>query len=63
MLGVGMFGMQELIVVLLICLLIFGAARLPEIGRSLGKAIREFKKVGKELDDDEVPTEGRREGD
>jgi sec-independent protein translocase protein TatA len=37
-------GIQELLVILLICLLIFGANKLPEIGRSLGKAIREFKK-------------------
>lgn len=41
-------GMQELIVILLIALLIFGAARLPEIGRALGKSISEFKKSMKE---------------
>ena len=45
-------GIQELIVILLICLLLFGAAKLPEIGRSLGKAIREFKKAAKELRND-----------
>ena len=37
-------GMQELLVILLICLLVFGASKLPEIGRSLGKTIGEFKK-------------------
>lgn len=37
-------GMQELLVILLICLLIFGANKLPEIGRSLAKTISEFKK-------------------
>ena len=37
-------GMQELVVILLICLLVFGASKLPEIGRSLGKTIGEFKK-------------------
>lgn len=37
-------GMPELILILVICLLIFGAAKLPEIGRNLGKAIGEFKK-------------------
>ncbi len=37
-------GMPELILILLICLLVFGAAKLPEIGRNLGKAISEFKK-------------------
>lgn len=38
------FGIWELLLVLLIVLLIFGAARLPQIGESLGKAIRGFRK-------------------
>lgn len=38
------FGIWELLLVLLIALLIFGAARLPQIGESLGKAIRDFRK-------------------
>ncbi len=37
-------GMQELLIILLICLLVFGANKLPEIGRALGKTINEFKK-------------------
>ena len=37
-------GMPELIVILLIAVLIFGASKLPEIGEGLGKAIRGFKK-------------------
>ncbi|MCM8781977.1 MAG: twin-arginine translocase TatA/TatE family subunit [Candidatus Omnitrophica bacterium] len=41
-------GMPELLVILVIALLIFGAAKLPEIGRALGKAISEFKKGMKE---------------
>jgi sec-independent protein translocase protein TatA len=41
-------GIQELLVILLICLLVFGASRLPEIGRALGKTINEFKKGLKE---------------
>ena len=41
-------GMQELLVILLICLLVFGAAKLPEIGRALGKTISEFKKAMKD---------------
>ena len=41
-------GIQELLVIFLICLLIFGAAKLPEIGRALGKTIKEFKKAIKE---------------
>ncbi len=41
-------GMPELILILVICLLIFGAARLPEIAKALGKSIGEFKKAVKE---------------
>lgn len=41
-------GMQELLVILLICVLIFGAAKLPELGRAIGKTIKEFKKSMKE---------------
>ena len=40
-------GIQELVVILIIALLIFGAAKLPEIGKALGKAISEFKKASK----------------
>lgn len=36
-------GMPELIVILLICLVVFGAKRLPEIGGGLGKGIKNFK--------------------
>lgn len=46
-------GFQELVVILLICLLLFGASRLPEIGRALGKGIQEFKKATKEGSDED----------
>ncbi|MFH1416285.1 MAG: twin-arginine translocase TatA/TatE family subunit [Elusimicrobiota bacterium] len=48
-----MFGMgiQELLVVLLIVLLLFGAKRLPGIARSLGKAVREIKNPTDEPED------------
>ena len=39
----GFIGPQELVLLLLLFILIFGAKRLPEIGRSLGKGMREFK--------------------
>ncbi len=42
-------GMQELIIILLIGLLVFGANKLPEIGRGLGRGIREFRKASSEL--------------
>lgn len=40
----GRIGIWEILLVLLIVLLVFGAKKLPEIGRALGNAIREFKK-------------------
>ena len=46
-------GFPELMVILLVCLLLFGANRLPEIGKSLGDSIREFKKAIKETSGDE----------
>jgi len=46
-------GMPELLVILLICLLVFGANKLPEIGRALGRTIKEFKKSMKEISTDE----------
>lgn len=46
-------GLPELLIILLICLLIFGAAKLPEIGRALGKTIKEFKKSMKEIGSEE----------
>ncbi|MCD6521276.1 twin-arginine translocase TatA/TatE family subunit [Candidatus Calescamantes bacterium] len=40
----GNIGWSELIIIFLVVLLLFGAKRLPEVGKALGKAIREFKK-------------------
>ncbi|CAM2010976.1 twin-arginine translocase TatA/TatE family subunit [Acanthopleuribacter pedis] len=40
----GPVGLQEIIVILLVAFLVFGPKRLPEIGRSLGRGLREFKK-------------------
>lgn len=50
MLGiVGPIGMPELIIILVVALVIFGPKRLPELGRSLGKGIKEFKNSTSEL--------------
>ncbi len=55
-------GMTELLVVLLLVLLVFGAKRLPEIGSSMGKGIREFKKSIRDVQEsiDEEPPPARR---
>ncbi|MGA7875036.1 MAG: twin-arginine translocase TatA/TatE family subunit [Desulfoferrobacter sp.] len=42
---IGGIGMPELLVILVIVLIIFGAGKLPEIGAGLGKGIRNFKKA------------------
>ncbi len=48
----GRIGIPELILILAVFLLFFGAKRLPEIGASIGKAIREFKRGMNQSDDD-----------
>ena len=45
---IGRLGMPELLVVLVIIILIFGANRLPELGRGIGKGIRNFKDATKD---------------
>ena len=50
----GWIGFPEIIILLLVLLLIFGPKRLPEMGRSLGKGMREFKdSIAGTKDDDE----------
>ena len=46
------FGMPQLIIILVIIIVVFGAGRLPEIGVAFGKSIRNFKKAseGKEIE-------------
>lgn len=48
----GSLGGWEILLILLAILVIFGPKRLPEMGRSLGKAIREFKSAGKDIQND-----------
>jgi len=54
----GEIGFPELLVILVIALLVFGGKRLPEIARSLGQAIHEFKRAMKDGEQaDEEPTQ------
>src|SRR5476651_2608473 len=45
----GSIGMPELIIIFIIALIIFGPRKLPELGRSLGKSLAEFKRASNEL--------------
>jgi sec-independent protein translocase protein TatA len=47
----GGLGMPELIIILVIILIIFGAGKLPQIGEGMGKAIRNFKKATSEKEE------------
>jgi len=54
-------GIPELIIILVIVLVIFGANKLPEIGSGMGKAIRNFKKSTNEPDEIDVTPEKNKE--
>src|SRR5262250_3086296 len=45
----GQLGFSEMLVIFIVALLVFGPKKLPELGKSLGKGIREFKKATEEL--------------
>ena len=60
----GSIGMPEMIIILVIALIIFGPRKLPELGRSLGRSINEFKKASNELRstlEEEIRVEERKE--
>ena len=48
----GRIGIGEIIFISLVIILLFGTKKLPEIGRSIGEAIKEFKKTSREIQDD-----------
>ncbi|MBD3290370.1 twin-arginine translocase TatA/TatE family subunit [candidate division KSB1 bacterium] len=51
----GPIGFQELIFILLILVIFFGAKKLPELAKGLGQGIKEFKKATKEITEEDVP--------
>ena len=58
---IGGIGVTELIIVLVIVLVIFGANKLPEIGAGMGKAIKNFKKATTEPEEIDVTPERKKE--
>jgi len=59
----GPLGFPELIIIFVVALVVFGPRKLPELGRSLGKSLSEFKRASNELRstlDDEIRLEDRR---
>lgn len=59
----GPIGVPELIILLVVALIVFGPRKLPELGRSLGKSIGEFKRASNELRntlDEEIRSEERK---
>ena len=59
----GPIGMPELIIILTLALIIFGPRKLPELGRSLGRSLSEFKRASNELKmtlDEEIRLEDER---
>ena len=53
-------GMPELLVILVIILVVFGAGKLPEIGGAIGKGIKNFKKATREPDEIDVTPENKK---
>ncbi|WP_339735760.1 twin-arginine translocase TatA/TatE family subunit [uncultured Sunxiuqinia sp.] len=52
----GMFGPQEIVIILVIVLLLFGGRKIPELMKGFGKGMKEFKKATSEDDDDDDQT-------
>ena len=59
---IGGLGVQELVIILVILLLLFGSTKLPQLAKGLGKSIKEFKRgVGEGETDEELDEPRRRE--
>ena len=59
----GNIGFREILIIILIVLLLFGARRIPEVMKAFGKGVKEFKKAAKEIEssvDDDSDSEDRK---
>ena len=62
----GSIGTAELVIILIIALIIFGPRKLPELGKSLGRSLNEFKKASQDLQntlEQEIKIEEQKESD
>jgi sec-independent protein translocase protein TatA len=55
----GNFGTTEILLIVLVVLIFFGAKKIPELAQGLGKGIREFRKAAKEVSED-IDTESKK---
>ncbi|HWI53753.1 MAG TPA: twin-arginine translocase TatA/TatE family subunit [Symbiobacteriaceae bacterium] len=53
------FGLGELALLLIIAFLVFGPSKLPQLGKSIGEGIKEFKNAFRSVSGDETKTEGK----
>ncbi len=56
----GSIGPYQILIILLVVLVLFGAKKLPEIGGGLGKAIRNFRKAASEPDEIDITAENKK---
>lgn len=58
------FGTAEIILIVLIILILFGAKKIPDLAQGIGKGIREFKKAAKDIEEDATDSkEEKKDGD
>ncbi len=50
--GIGSIGWQELVIILVIVLIIFGPGKLPQVGAQMGKALKSFRQAKSDFEDD-----------
>ena len=61
--GIGQIGWPQILIVLFIVLLLFGVGRLPQVGRGMGQAIREFRHSVTDKDDEAAKNEPKKEAE